>query len=97
MPSAFGSLFDKIKHFVGQALNVGEADAHVLAEAALPVFEHFEEEIVALVKTAVAEAKGDVTKLADALRPIIADELKKVLQELGIGSTDTPQPDSSTS
>lgn len=66
--SVFGTLFDKIKTMVGNVISVGEDEAHQIAAAAVPVVEHLRDEIDALVKTAVDEAKADILAALEELK-----------------------------
>ncbi len=89
--SGLGDLYTKVKTFIERAVGDVETDAHDLTEAALPLFEHFEQQVAAIVKDGVAEVKVDAAALAESLRPVVRDEVSKLLVDLGIGRSDAPQ------
>lgn len=85
-------LLEKIKHFLGRAMAVGEADAQHIAEAAVPLFEHFTADVEAIVVNATDSVKVDAEALAASLKPVLKDAVREILVELGVGSSGTGQP-----
>jgi hypothetical protein len=81
-----GSLLAKLKTFFGHIVDVGDDEAHKIAEAALPLFDHFKQDVEGIVTTAVDGVKLDVEGLAAALKPVLKDALREVLTELGVGA-----------